>query len=95
MQFYVFTQAGNRPSSMLRPPDIEEKAAALIGAGWKFEAEILSTGELFIDCCDSEQELANELCRPRTSPSEAGAAFDRLVLRAHQAWVAGGRWEGV
>lgn len=61
---------------------IKAKADALIAKGYRFESEILTTGEVFMDVMDAsrENEIANEL-----SPNgpEVTGALNRLVTFAH------------
>jgi len=61
---------------------IKAKADALIAKGYRFESEILTTGEVFMDVMDAsrENEIANEL-----SPNgpEVIVAVNRLVTNAY------------
>lgn len=65
-----------------RPPEIEAKARELIAAGYKFEIEELTTGEISMTCewRDEEQPtLAIKICANGPAVLDA---VDRLVAAA-------------
>jgi hypothetical protein len=68
-----------------RSVETATKARELIAAGFAFECEELRTGEFYMDCCNSDDQLADELLR---STEEKGVleAIDRLVENAYHHW---------
>jgi hypothetical protein len=81
--FVQFMRPGGQrvPNSVERSPEIAAKARALIEAGCELQCEVLTTGQVFMDCVSPDDEqLANELVGngPETLP-----AVDRLVEAAH------------
>lgn len=52
------------PVSIQMPVATEEKAKVLLNAGFRFEIEMLSTGEISMEVVDHEDEpIAAEICR--------------------------------
>lgn len=68
-----------------RPDDIADKAAALIEAGWKLEAEILMTGEVSFTCelHDAVGDLIGDFGRLSSNGPEVLDAVDGLITEAH------------
>ncbi len=71
-----------------RPAEIEEKAKALINAGYRFEIEVLNTGEISMECCLGHASLASEIC---VNGPAVPLATDKMINEAYCAWVKLGR----
>jgi len=65
-----------------RPEAIEKLAEELVSVGYRFEAEVLTTGLVHIDVCDDEDVLAMFVSN---NDSSVLVEFDALVQRAHAA----------
>jgi len=79
---YLMPNGRPSPETIDRPADIEEKARAVIDAGYFFEMELLSdwsTVSLTVADRSAEEDLEIELVR---NGPEVPAAVDRLVERA-------------
>ena len=63
--------------------EIEDKANELIKAGFRFESEILTTGEVSMECLKFDQCLSGELCENGPPVIQA---VKRLVEHAHKEW---------
>ena len=83
---YLMPHGRAKPVSVDRPDDVYQKARELIRAGYHFEIEMLSTGDVHMDCSrdGSDEPLANELC---ANGPDVPPAVDRLV---DTAWRAAG-----
>ena len=70
-----------RPYNIDRPEDVANRAKALIGSGYQFHIEELSTGVISMTCFDPEEEIdfAIELCN---NGPEVPSAVDKLVAQA-------------
>jgi len=67
-----------------RPEDIARKARQLNDAGYVFEIEVLTTGEISMEVVkstDNEQVLANEIC---TNGPQVPICVDRMVNSAYE-----------
>lgn len=64
MQFtqYLRPNGKKQPVVIDRPEDIEIKVKEIEELGYKFEIEVLSTGIVHMDCCDSNEQIYSELC---------------------------------
>lgn len=62
------------------PSHIEEKAYKIIENGWRFEAEILRTGEVSLTVTSEEADEAIEICENKAE--EVCKAVNRLVESA-------------
>lgn len=60
-----------------RPDHVADKAQQIIAAGYRFECEILSTGEVSLTITDDEADHAIEVV---PNGPGMGEAVDRLVL---------------
>jgi len=67
------------PVSIKRPDDIATKASAIIDAGYRFECEMLTTGDVSLTVTDDHGDLEIEVVPNGT---DVPAAVDRLVERA-------------
>lgn len=75
-----------KSTSIDRSPEVEAKATALIAEGYKFESEVLSTGECSFTCGRGEDEmLAIEVCPNGPCVLDA---VDRLVEESFDAMKA-------
>ncbi len=69
---------------IVRPHDIAAKADAIKAAGYRFEAEVLTTGHVHIDVCgDVDGEDVQLSSRIVDNGPEVLTAVDELVLEAH------------
>lgn len=64
------------------PPEIERMAQDLEDQDYRFEIEILADGMVFMDCCDVDVELSNQLVQNGPGMKDAVA---KLVRDAHEA----------
>ena len=73
-----------------RPPEIEEKAAAVVAAGGRFETEVLLTGVVSFTCehdlweAEDRGQVAHELS---ANGPPVLVAVDRLVEQSHRMLV--------
>lgn len=83
IQFTQYLRPNGRKSQVTieRSAEIEVKAQKIIDAGYNFECEVLRTGEIHLDCCNMEREIAVEVV---PNGPEVVAAVDRIVERAFQ-----------
>lgn len=81
---FLMPDGRQQPVTIDRPEEIEAKARELIKLGYRFEIEMLTTGEISIECCtpDGEESLAQEIC-PNGPP--VCDAVDNVVNDAHNA----------
>jgi hypothetical protein len=83
--FTQFLMPTGRPKRIEidRPLATEILAAQLIADGYRFECEILSTGQVSLTCEDDDDEtLAIEVC---SNGPDVPLAVDRLVSAASEA----------
>lgn len=59
---------------------IEGKALTLMEAGYRFEIEMLMTGDVNMECIRGEDCIAGELC---TNGPAVPEAVDRMIERAY------------
>lgn len=80
------------PGSIDRPPEIEGKALALIEEGCRFEIEVLTTGQINMDCSNDNGKWEDH---PDTCPicsricpngPEVLGVVDELVIEAYDLW---------
>lgn len=78
---FVLPDGREREQCVRRPEPIARKAYALIARGYRFEAEILTTGDVHLTLSDPVEslDLASEIA---PNGPEVHAAFDRLVTDA-------------
>lgn len=83
IQFTQYMLPNGRKSQVTieRSAEIEAKAQKIIEAGYDFECEMLRTGEIHLDCCNTERQIAVEVV---PNGPEVVAAVDRIVERAFQ-----------
>lgn len=85
---FVLPNGRREQTEIKRGPDIELKAEWLLGLGYKFEIEVLTTGHVHMDCSHPTLEVlddpvvANEVC---PNGPEVLDAVDRMVTAAHLA----------
>lgn len=86
-----FTQfrmpGGNKIKQCIeRPAPIADKAAALIAAGWEFEAEVISTGDVNLSCSllDAVGDLIGDFGRVVQNGPEVPEAVDEVVTEAYE-----------
>ena len=87
IQFTQFIRPDGRRKliSIERPADIEDKARKITAAGCVFECENLQNGKIYLDCCNSEAEIAIEIVPnneavPAAVDAIVNLAFERLGL---------------
>lgn len=68
---------GCKPVAIDRPDHVADKAKQIIAAGYRFECEILTTGEVSLTITDDEADHAIEVV---PNGPGMGEAVDRLVL---------------
>jgi len=76
---YLMPNGRRKTVSIERPTEVYQKAKALMLAGYRFEIEVLSTGEIHMDCshgADDEGPVAVEVC---ANGPDVPIAVDRLV----------------
>jgi len=77
---YLLPDGHQRPTSVKRPPDIEELAKKFIASGGKYECEALTTGEVSLTAVmtieGEPQDIAQQICPNGPSVLEA---VDKLV----------------
>ena len=80
---FMLPDGREREQSVRRPAEIAEKAYGLLAKGYRFEAEILTTGDVHLTLSDPAEEidLFSELA---PNGPEVLTAFDRLVTRAEE-----------
>jgi hypothetical protein len=83
MWFTQYLRPHGRPQEVeiARPADIEQLAAAVRVRGFAFEIEVLTTGEINMDCCNEDEQLCCEVC---DNGPQVPDAVDRLVRQAHK-----------
>ena len=67
------------PNSMSTTPELAELAKKVIAAGYRFEAEVLMTGEVSLDCCNLDKQLAWQICN---NGPEVHNAVDTVIRDA-------------
>jgi hypothetical protein len=71
-----------------RPAEIEEMAQQIIAKGYRFEAEVLMTGHVHLDCCGPNPSDPNEDIQVTSVVSKNGPEIldkvDELVRTAHE-----------
>lgn len=80
---FLLPDGRKREVSINRPKAVADQALEVIATGLRFEAEILSTGEVHMTVADTEESLDLHSVLVRNGP-QVPEAFDRLV---HVAWV--------
>jgi hypothetical protein len=78
---YLLPDGRTRPGAVERSGDIEEKARRIIDAGFRFEAEVLRTGEVSLTVFDPEEEVDVDIEIGDNLPGAVGPLVDRLVER--------------
>ena len=83
--FTQYVSPDGQPCQVMvsRPPQIEAKAAAIVEAGFRFEVELLSIGQMSLTIHDPVDgaNLAIELCANET---DVPGAIDALVTGFHK-----------
>lgn len=82
---FVLPKGQRKQTTIERPPHIETMAFELIEAGFRFESEILRTGEIHMVCNhpNDEGDIATVLCD--NGPDVLGQV-DELVTNAYRRW---------
>ena len=82
---FMLPDGKRRQTVIDMPQEIEDKALKLIEAGYRFEIEVLTTGEISMECLNDEEGgmLANELCENGPPVVEA---VESLVNRSFERW---------
>lgn len=75
---YIMPYGRPQPVSIDRPDEIAAKAKAITDEGYRFECEVLSTGEVSLTVCDDDGDLDIEVVPNGPSVPEA---VDRLITR--------------
>jgi hypothetical protein len=77
--FTQYLRPDGRPKSIVieRPEPVAEKAKRILDAGFRFECEVLSTGDVSFAVSDDDGDHAFEICR---NGPDVLAAVDRLIL---------------
>jgi hypothetical protein len=90
MNFTQYKQSkGTRETVTIpMPPHIEQQVQELTKAGWQFEIEILPNGNIYMDCCTPDIQLANALC---PNGPQVPLKVQELVETAHQRWTEQGK----
>ena len=75
---FLMPDGREKPVTIDRPSGVEAKARALIEAGFRFEIEMLQTGEISMEICDSEGEtvLGAEVCG---NGPQVPVAIDKMI----------------
>ncbi len=68
-----------------RPEQIADKAADLVSAGWKLEAEVLMTGQVSLTCelLDDEGDPIGDFIEVVPNGPQVLGAVDKLITEAH------------
>ncbi len=74
--------------SIERPKDIYSKAKEILNAGYLFEIEVLTTGQVSLTITDGEEDICFEVAD--NVPGGPASAFDRLVLDFYDKALGGG-----
>lgn len=87
---FLLPYGRRRANSIDMPADVEALATELRYAGYRFECEILRTGEVYFDCCGpapdgsgGDMPIANGVC---PNGREVVATVEDVVRSAHAAW---------
>lgn len=77
--FFQFLRPDGRATltHIMRPEAVADKARAIIEAGFRFESEILTTGEASFTISDQDGDYAVEIC---PNGPEVLDAVDKLVM---------------
>lgn len=80
---YLLPDGRKKSVSIERPDEIETRARRLIDAGYRFECEVLTTGDISLTVVDpyDEGDIAIEVV---SNGPEVPVAVDRLVGLAEQ-----------
>jgi len=78
---YLRPNGSRRPISINRPTEMYLKAMRLIEAGYRFEVEVLTTGQVSLTCVDPEDsgDIAIEVC---ANNSEVSDKVDAVIEKA-------------
>lgn len=61
---FMFPRGRRADVEIEMPPEIETMARAVVDAGWNFEIECHPDTQLvYMDCCNSDEAIANRICR--------------------------------
>ena len=60
-------------------PEIAKLAGQVVAHGFRFEAEVLTTGLVSIDCCNEDDQIAIHLCN---NNEEVHGALEKVVRDA-------------
>ena len=76
---YLMPDGRPKQIEINRPEEVEAKAAKIIAAGLRLEAEVLRTGEVSFTVFDVETET-DEACEVSRNGPEVLEAVDRLIM---------------
>lgn len=79
---YLMPDGRQRETSIVRSMAVCEKATDIIGAGYSFEVEMLSTGDVSLTITDDDGDADIEVVK-NAPGGVVGEAVDRLVRRFH------------
>lgn len=84
---FILPNGERRPRTFNADREVEALADELIAAGYRFEVEVLRTGQVHLDCCGAalDEPLAMQIC---DNGPPVVAAVERVVRDAHAAWKA-------
>jgi len=69
------------PVTIDRPEEISSKAQAIIAAGYRFECEMLTTGEVSFTITDEDADHEIEVCQ---NGPEVPVKIDAMIVRFHE-----------
>ena len=83
IMFTQFLRPNGRPivNTIDASPELETLAHNLIENGARFEIEVLTTGEIFMECRKGEDILSNQLCK---NGPEVLVALENLIHAADE-----------
>ncbi len=77
---YLMPDGAQKKIHIARPEAIETKAREIMSKGFRFEAEMLTTGEISLTISDGEEDLDIEVV---SNGPDVPVAVDRMVERFH------------
>lgn len=78
---YVLPRGEKRDMHVKRPFAITQKAKHILGLGYKFEAEILTTGQVSLTIAGKNTDVGIEICN---NGPEVLDAVDRLIMEFNE-----------
>jgi len=80
---YVLPHGRRQMGGFQRPDEVADKASAIRKAGYRFEAEVLSTGHVsltIVGCCPRVSEESDVAIEIAMNGPEVTKAVDRMIL---------------